>query len=247
VDSSRIVYFRVVVLYRYEYLAHSLITGEEYHKYYKSHQNYTLQNHLILQTNITDDIQQRSAYSHTHVEITRNMSIEPRIEPSVHIILGCMYSGKSTELRRRISRYEAVDIETLTVTSTLDTRGGKRPANRVNFLRELLDTPELRAAKVVGIDEAQFFPDLLDFVREMEHKKTLIIAGLDGDSNREPFGQILLCIPLCDSVVKLTALDQNGSEAIFTYRKTEDSDQIHTVNSDYIPVSRKSWKKLKAL
>ena len=162
---------------------------------------------------------------------------------SVHIILGCMYSGKSTELRRRISRYEAVGIPTLTVTSTLDTRGGHE--NRVSWLRELLDTPELRAAKVVGIDEAQFFPDLLDFVREMEHEKTLIIAGLDGDSNREPFGQILLCIPLCDSVVKLTALDTDGSEAIFTYRKTgEKGTQIHTVNSDYIPVSRKTWKKL---
>ena len=168
---------------------------------------------------------------------------------SVHIILGCMYSGKSTELRRRISRYEAVGIPTLTVTSTLDTRGtlGEKLRTRVKFLRELLGTPELRAAKVVGIDEAQFFPDLLDFVREMEHEKTLILAGLDGDSNREPFGQILLCIPLCDSVVKLTALDTDGSEAIFTYRSTEHSDQIHTVNSDYIPVSRKTWKEKKNL
>ena len=165
---------------------------------------------------------------------------------SVHIILGCMYSGKSTELRRRISRYEAVGIPTLTVTSTLDTRGGD-VTTRVKFLRELLDTPELRAAKVVGIDEAQFFPDLLDFVREMEHEKTLIIAGLDGDSNREPFGQILLCIPLCDSVVKLTALDTDGSEAIFTYRKKGNSDQIHTVNSDYTPVSRKTWAQLKGI
>ena len=121
---------------------------------------------------------------------------------------------------------------------------GSRGVLAVRCLRELLHTRELREAEVVGIDEAQFFPDLLEFVKEMEHEKTIIIAGLDGDSNREPFGEILLCIPLCDSVVKLTALDEDGSEAIFTYRSTVYTDQIHTVNTDYTPVSRKRWKKL---
>ena len=51
--------------------------------------------------------------------------------------------------------------------------------------------------------------------------KTVIISGLDGDSDRKPFGQILQCIPLCDSVVKLKSYDminKDGTSAIFTKR-----------------------------
>ena len=40
----------------------------------------------------------------------------------IEIILGCMFSGKSTELMRRISSYTAVDIPTLVLNSMLDTR-----------------------------------------------------------------------------------------------------------------------------
>ena len=69
----------------------------------------------------------------------------------------------------------------------------------------------------------RFFNDLYEFVLKCEEKdKKVIMSGLDGDSNRKPFGQILNCIPLCDSVVKLTAMDmidKDGSEAIFSLRK----------------------------
>ena len=73
-------------------------------------------------------------------------------------------------------------------------------------------------ATVIGIDEAQFFPDLRTFVlrAEVDHK-ILILAGLDGDSERRPFGQILDCIPLCDTVTKLTAMDmvdKDGTPAL---------------------------------
>ena len=60
--------------------------------------------------------------------------------------------------------------------------------------------------------------------------KTVIISGLDGDSNRKPFGQILDCIPICNSVVKLTAMDmvdKDGSEGIFSLRIDDNNkDQV---------------------
>lgn len=159
-----------------------------------------------------------------------------------------MFSGKSSELIRRLSRFQSIGVHTMLVTSTLDTReytthdGRKLSTLRVSTLRELLDMREYKQAAVVGIDEAQFFPDLLEFVKQTERKnKTVIIAGLDGDSNREPFGQILLCIPLCDEVVKLTALDSSGSPAIFT-RKKQSSARIHIGGAEtYEAVSRKTW------
>ena len=73
----------------------------------------------------------------------------------------------------------------------------------------------------------------------------IIIAGLDGDSNREPFGQILECIPLCDEVVKLNAMDMvsnDGTPAIFTKRIVPDESQICIgAKGDYIAVSRVNY------
>jgi len=38
------------------------------------------------------------------------------------IILGCMFSGKSTEMLRRVSRYKAIGKKCLIINSALDTR-----------------------------------------------------------------------------------------------------------------------------
>ena len=45
---------------------------------------------------------------------------------------------------------------------------------------------------MIAIDEAQFFPDLLDFCTSAadEDSKRVIVAGLDGDFQREKFGQV---------------------------------------------------------
>ena len=173
----------------------------------------------------------------------------------VEIILGCMFSGKSSELIRRLSRYDAVGIKTLIVNSELDTRTGKSVKTHSNIekkalkslkLMDIIDTNEYKNSKVIGIDESQFFPDLLKFVKKSEKdNKIVIIAGLDGDSNRKPFGQILECIPLCDEVVKLNAMDMisnDGTPAIFTKRVVRNNEQICIgAKGDYIAVSRYNY------
>ena len=93
---------------------------------------------------------------------------------------------------------------------------------------------------------AQFFDDLVEFVIAIERlNKIVIIAGLDGDSDRKPFGKILECIPLCDSVVKLTALDmikKDGTPAIFSKRISNSKDQVLIGNQDsYMAASRSSY------
>ena len=81
---------------------------------------------------------------------------------------------------------------------------------------DLLNSDSMLAIKnykVIGIDEAQFFPDLKEFLLKIEHNKIkIVIAGLDGDFNRNPFGQILECIPLSNSVTKLNALDMSSKD-----------------------------------
>ena len=104
----------------------------------------------------------------------------------------------------------------------------------------------IRDRSVIGIDESQFFDDLVEFVLAIERlNKIVIIAGLDGDSERKPFGQILQCIPLCDSVVKLTALDmikEDGTQAIFSKRIVNSKEQVLVGEADeYKAVSRSSY------
>ena len=73
---------------------------------------------------------------------------------------------------------------------------------------------------VIGIDEGQFYPDLVDKVEEFVRKdKLIIISALDGTFERKPFGQIPSLIPLADDVIKLRAICmQCGQEAPFTHR-----------------------------
>lgn len=175
----------------------------------------------------------------------------------VEIVIGCMFSGKSTELIRRISRYEAIGHQTLLVNHLLDTRTGKsvkthsnqeRIAMKTNTLLGILDKSSYKNSKVIGIDEAQFFTDLYQFVLQSEKdNKIIIIAGLDGDSDRKPFGQILSCIPLCDEVIKLTAMDmvsKDGTPAIFTKRIVKNRNQVLVGAEDcFMAVSRSNYIK----
>ena len=127
----------------------------------------------------------------------------------VEIILGCMFSGKSTELLRRCNRYRAIGKNIILINHVVDTRtdssikthdGTKNEAIKLTNLMSLIQDKQYRnilyESSVIGIDEAQFFDDLVEFVLAIERlNKIVIIAGLDGDSNRQPFGQILQCIP----------------------------------------------------
>ena len=179
----------------------------------------------------------------------------------ISIILGCMFSGKSTELVRRASRYRAMGISTLIINHINDTRTGlsvqthsgtKLRAIKFDRLMTLFEQNSnlgniCGVLTVIAIDEAHFFPDLLEFVKEVEkyNNKILIISGLDGDYKREPIGDILKLIPLCDDVVKLKALDmvdRDGSEAIFSKRIVKGEDQILVgAQESYIAVSRKNY------
>tara|TARA_B110000967_G_C18776990_1_gene506111 strand:- start:91 stop:630 length:540 start_codon:yes stop_codon:yes gene_type:complete len=174
---------------------------------------------------------------------------------SLSIILGCMYSGKSSELLRRVSRYTSIGIRVCLINSSSDTRtdnsvkthSGKRVvAIKIDKLMKLITSGEFLHSPVIAIDEAHFFPDLLEFVKEIEkHNKIIIVSGLDGDYRREPIGDILKLIPLCDDVVKLKALDmvdKDGSSAIFSKRIVESDEQILVgAQEAYIAVSRKNY------
>jgi thymidine kinase len=101
-------------------------------------------------------------------------------------------------------------------------------------------------ARLIVIEEAQFFKDLYKFVKYAVDTcdKDVLVVGLDGDSERRPFGRIAEIIPLCDKITKLTAMCKrcaNGSPAIFTHRKDSDTSVIKVGTDTYEALCRKHY------
>ena len=179
---------------------------------------------------------------------------------SLDIILGPMFAGKSSAIIGMIRRNNFISRKTLCITSTLDKRYSDQakiithdkdsyPAVAVETLQELRLVSCYHNAQCVIIEEAQFFPDLRDFVLFSVEvmKKQVVCVGLDGDAQRKPFGQLLELVPYADSVEKYKALCpicQDGTKAIFTSRKIIDPavGQISVGGADqYEPLCRKHY------
>lgn len=162
---------------------------------------------------------------------------------SLELILGPMFAGKSTEAIRRIRTFQSEGLPYLVITSTSDTRydpTGKSinthsrvsvPAIALASLQPLLSMDEFEKATYIVIEEAQFFPDLYDTVMEMVEKrrKYVFVFGLDGDSERRPFGQVVNLIPVADTYIKLKAecrLCDDRKAALFTKRLSAYREQV---------------------
>jgi len=175
----------------------------------------------------------------------------------LHIIIGPMFGGKTSEMIRLIRRERTIKTPILIVNSDLDNRGGnqcvyshdkvKEGAVSIDKLMKLAETDQFKSAKVIFVEEGQFYSDLYDFVKLCcdDLKKTVYVFGLDGDSNRQPFGDILKIIPLADTITKLHALCKicgDGTPAIFTQRIAKNTDKVLVGGADdYQAVCRKHY------
>ena len=147
--------------------------------------------------------------------------------------MGGMYSGKTTELIRRLRRYESIGKKILTLNSKIDVRCRAKEiqthdkkthsAVKLDHLSIEAIRPQLDEIDVVAIDEANFFEgeELVAFAKQLvnNYHKQVIVCGLDGDYQQNRFGGILDLIPFCDTLVKLRGLCQVcGTEGAFTKR-----------------------------
>jgi len=173
----------------------------------------------------------------------------------LELIMGCMFSGKSTELIRRLKRYKAINKQVLVINSAKDTRSTEQVLKthdgvtfnciKTNNLNEIFKSENFRNVEIIGIDEVQFFNGLYDFVMgSLNLDKHVIIASLDGDSNQETFGETLSLIPIADEVDKLKAFCMecnDGTPAPFSKRITMQNEDQELVgdNDFYKAVCRK--------
>ena len=171
----------------------------------------------------------------------------------LEIILGPMFSGKTTRLIERYRAYTYIGKSVVVVNYSLDRRYSSTMLSshdRVEipciFSDSLMETANMNMvidADVVLINEGQFFADLVPAVHMMinQHRKHVYVCGLDGDFRRERFGTILDLIPFCDRVEKLSAFCaecRNGTPAIFSNRITTESSQVVIGSDNYRPLCR---------
>ena len=152
---------------------------------------------------------------------------------SIELFTGPMFAGKTTALIKNIRRYTEAKYKTLIIKYSKDTRYGEEheavshDQEKWEALPTMTLMPVVNVAleyEVIGVDEGQFFPDLIEFCELMAaYGKKVLIAALDGTFQRKPFGNIHELMPLCEQITKLKSLCVFcGKNASFSMRTTAD-------------------------
>ena len=170
----------------------------------------------------------------------------------LELIIGPMFSGKSTELIREIRLAKIINKKVLVIKPLIDNRYSKSEITSHSFESEKCETVEklehidsrIALYDLIVIDEGQFFPDLKQYVISWvdERNKHVIVGGLDGDFKRKPIGQILDLIPYADKCKKISSLCKycnDGTKALFSYRKIKSDQQVQIGGEEtYVPLCR---------
>ena len=143
----------------------------------------------------------------------------------LEVITGCMFSGKTEELIRRLERVRIARGEILLFKPTIDNRysttsvmthyGREFAAHllppgeeTMESLERIVGRDAVEKATVIAFDEGNFFsqrlPDLCEDL--VERGKRVIVAGLDLTFAGEPFGPMPTLLALADRVDKLEAV-----------------------------------------
>ena len=171
---------------------------------------------------------------------------------SLKLILGCMYSGKTTEILRIVNSLKHINEKPIIIKPKIDNRYSSDKISTHNkqeyecqTIENLSEFNNNISNNYIIIEEAQFFKDLLFFViDQVEIKgKNIIVVGLDGDSDRENFGEIHKLIPLCDDIVKLKAICKfcKIRDGIFTFRLSNEKEQMLVGTTNYTALCRNCY------
>ncbi len=147
----------------------------------------------------------------------------------LEVIAGPMFSGKSEELIRRVTRAliakQRVQVFKPAIDDRYDRVAVASHAGRTLEAVAVDDTAGIRAhlkddTEVLAIDEAQFFDDALPgLVQDLADAGTrIVVAGLDQDFRAEPFGPVPTLLARAEAVEKLTAICRCGRAATRTQR-----------------------------
>jgi thymidine kinase len=175
---------------------------------------------------------------------------------SLHLIIGPMFSGKTTELIRLKDRDQIAGLKCVVIKYDQDTRYSSDQLSTHNLittqaiksvgnkLQDTLDQMNIFENDSIFIDEIQMYEDAGTVCDQLAfHGYKVTVSGLSGDYRRQPFGAIPQLIAQADKITHLTAVDaQTGQDAPFSLRTTSDTQQTKIGGSDtYKAVSRRHY------
>jgi thymidine kinase len=161
----------------------------------------------------------------------------------IEVITGCMFSGKTEELIRRLRRAQIakqkvkifkpiIDIR-YSDTSIVSHSEQSLPSILIKDINEIFTLME--DARVIGIDEAQFFSgDIVNVCNNLaDNGKRVIVAGLDQDFRGVPFEPMPQLLAIAEYITKTLAICvQCGNPADRTQRKTHSGERVIVGASD---------------
>ena len=155
----------------------------------------------------------------------------------IEVVAGCMFSGKTEELIRRLTRAKIAKLSVKIFKPKIDKRYS---ADKIVSHSELQmnsivveNAEEIiklsSDAQVIGIDEAQFFTnELVDVCNHLaDSGKRVIVAGLDQDYRGVPFEPIPQLLAVAEYITKTLAICMEcGNPADRTQRKIVSSERV---------------------
>jgi thymidine kinase len=155
----------------------------------------------------------------------------------IEVITGCMFSGKTEELIRRLRRAQIAKQKVKIFKPRIDARYSENsivshneqslPSILIDDIIEVLKLSE--DAQVIGIDEAQFFNEGIVHICNLlaSRGKRVIVAGLDQDYTGKPFEPMPQLLAVAEYITKQHAICVVcGNPADKTQRKTSESERV---------------------
>ena len=167
----------------------------------------------------------------------------PRDTGWIEVVAGCMFSGKTEELIRRLRRAKIAKLDVKIFKPKIDNRYSENeivshseqslPSIIVEDSNSILELAV--DAQVIGIDEAQFFDNnLIEVCNQLANDgKRVIVAGLDQDYRGIPFEPIPQLLAIAEYITKTLAICVNcGNPADKTQRKIKSGERVLVGASD---------------
>lgn len=173
----------------------------------------------------------------------------------IEAIAGSMFSGKTEELIRRLKRAKIAGLPVQIFKPEIDNRYDDIQV--VSHDENMIQSTPVQSssqillyaedAKVIGIDEAQFFDQELPNVCNQLAAKGIrvIIAGLDMDFRGKPFGPMPQLLAIAEDVFKTHAICVRcGNLAQYSHRKSSNDNVVMLGEMDtYEPLCRDCFLK----
>ena len=168
---------------------------------------------------------------------------------TLDIIVGPMFAGKTTKLMELLDEAQREGKNIIAFKHDIDDRFSSTQigTHDQKFINAISCSKLLSCYSVainydcIGIDEGQFFPDIVEFCKSLiALGKRVIVSGLDGTFERKPFGKLLYLLPFATSFLRLNSLCPiTGKSAPFSQRLIQSNEKVVIGGSEsYSPISR---------